>query len=111
MLLTTESPAPNLGSFNTGKHEHRWTVREQSLTPGYSPMCTFTKIMNMMAHTCNPVTWRWRPEDQKLKAILFLCIELSPDWATATGEPVSINQTIFKFPKEVSGLQQKLEGN
>lgn len=39
----------------------------------------------------------------------FLCIELSPDWAT--GEPVSINQTIFKFPKEVSGLQQKLEGN
>lgn len=54
------------------------------------PCVLLQRKMGMMAHTCN--------------THLHLHIELNPVWAT--GKSISINQTIFHFSKEVSGLQQ-----
>lgn len=72
------------------------------------PCVLLRKKMDMMAHTCNPANLEMKAGGSEVKGHPFLRIELSPAWAT--GKPVSINQTIFNFPKEVSGLQQKSEG-
>lgn len=71
-------------------------------------MCTFTKQMDMTAHTCSPGNLEKEAGGSGVESHPFLRIELSPAWAT--GKSVSINQTLFNFPKEVSGSQQKLEG-